>query len=134
MTKTSAIWLFDSECALCDFGVQYTLSYECAPAINFVSIQSEEGRAIAIEHGVSPDDPSTFLFIHGGQAFEKSDGVFALINHLKGPVRLLRVGRIVPHFLSDLIYDFVARNRYLIFGRTDACIVPDPSTKHRFVL
>ena len=51
-----AIWLFDSDCVLCTRGVQYTLKHEKEPTIRFVAITSDEGRALAIQHDLDPDD------------------------------------------------------------------------------
>ena len=129
-----AIWLFDSVCVLCEGGVRFTLRHEKEPSIRFVSIQSDEGRELAVAHGIDPDDPETFLFIDDGVPLTKSDGVIALAGHLSGPVQLIFWCRIFPKGLRDLIYEFVARNRYRIFGRKDACIVPGADTRHRFVL
>ncbi len=134
MSEQAPIWLFDGVCVLCSRGVQYTLKHERAQTIRFVAIQSDEGRAIAHEHGVNPDDPETFLFIEKGRALPKSDGIIALVEHLRGPARILRVGRFLPKALRDVLYDLIAGNRYRLFGRFETCLVPDADTRHRFVL
>lgn len=131
---TSAIWLFDSDCVLCEGGVHYTLKHERSPSIRFISIQSAQGRALAIKHGVDPDDPTTFLFIENGVALEKSDGVLALARHLNGPARIVLAGGIIPKQIRDFLYGLVARHRYRVFGRTKVCQIPDPQNKHRFTL
>lgn len=129
---TPAIWLFDSDCVLCEGGVQYTLKHEKSPSIHFVSIQSPAGRDLAIKHGVDPDDPKTFLFIESGVALQKSDGVFALARHLNGPARIILAGVIIPKPIRDFLYGLVAKHRYRVFGRTKVCKLPDPHTRHRF--
>ena len=134
MKEDAPIWLFDSVCVLCDNSVQFALRFEKSPSIQFISIQSEPGRKIARQNNVDPDNPESFLFIENGQVFAKSDGVLALANHLRFPARILKIGKIVPKFLRDWAYDLIARNRYRIFGRRDNCIVPNPETRHRFIL
>ena len=133
MTKP-AVWLFDSECVLCEWGVRYTLQRELEPSIKFVSIQSEAGKSLALENDIDPHDPVTFLFIEDGKVLTKSDGVLALVQHLKGPSRWLRIGQILPKKFRDFLYTIIARNRYAIFGKKDTCIVPEQSHKDRFVL
>lgn len=128
------IWLYDGVCILCVGSVQYTLKHERSPAIRFIAIQSPEGRALAKRHGIDPDDPVTFLFIERGRAWPKSDGVLALVEHLNGPARLLKAGWLLPRPARDWLYDRLARNRYRLFGRKDACGLPDPAQRHRFVL
>jgi predicted DCC family thiol-disulfide oxidoreductase YuxK len=130
-----AIWLFDGVCLLCSGAVRYTLDHEKSPSIRFVAIQSAEGRALAREHGIDPDQPDSFVFIENGQALAKSDGVLALARHLKGTAaRFAAIGRFVPRSLRDWLYDRIARNRYQLFGRSDACLRPDAAMRGRFVL
>jgi predicted DCC family thiol-disulfide oxidoreductase YuxK len=128
------IWLYDAVCVLCSGSVRYTLRHERDHTIRFVAIQSGEGRDLALKYGIDPEDPATFLFIENGQALARSDGVLALLRHLGGPARLLLVGRILPRQLRDWIYDFLARNRYRIFGKAQVCGMPEPAHRHRFTL
>lgn len=127
------VWLYDGACVLCSRGVSYALRHERVPRMRFVSIQSREGRAMAVEHGIDPDAPESFLFLERGRALARSDGVLALIRHLGGPARLLLLGKSLPLKWRDRIYGFVARNRYRL-GRRQACIVPDEAQRHRFTL
>jgi len=132
--ESRAIWVFDSRCVLCDGGVRYTLRHEKSDSIRFVAIRSEEGRALAQQHGVDPDDPTTFLFIENDVALQKSDGVIALARHLKGPARIMPIARIIPKALRDAAYLVIARHRYRLFGKRGTCILPDPATAERFTL
>ncbi|NNF24684.1 MAG: thiol-disulfide oxidoreductase DCC family protein [Rhodobacteraceae bacterium] len=134
MSRDAPIWLFDGLCILCSRAVRYTLRHERKAAIRFVAIQSVEGRALAAAHGLDPEDPATFLFVEGGTALGRSDGVLALLRHLDGPARVLRLGRVLPRPLRDWMYDRVARNRYRIFGKTQSCMMPGADTAGRFVL
>lgn len=134
MAEHQAIWLFDAVCIFCSRGVQYTLAHEIAPNIQFVAIQSARGRQIAIAHELDPDDPESFIFIDGGHAHFKSDGVIALADHLCGPARLLKWGRFFPRPLRDWAYMLVAKNRYRWFGQSQTCIAPAPEHASRFVL
>lgn len=130
----AAIWLFDSHCVLCSRGVQYTLLHEKAATIRFVAIQSGEGRALALDYDISPDDPSTFLFIEDGVALDASNAVIALAQHLKGFGWIARQCRIVPKRLRDAAYRLIARHRYDLFGKSNQCIIPTAEQRHRFVL
>ena len=132
--QNAAIWLFDSHCVLCSRGVQYTLRREKAAIIRFVAVQSSEGRTLAQDHNIDPDDPSTFLFIEDGVALDASDAVIALAQHLKGLGWIARLCRLIPRRLRDAAYRLIARNRYKLFGKADQCIIPTAEQRHRFVL
>lgn len=134
MEREAPIWLYDGVCVLCSGGVRYMLRHERHHETRFVAIQSREGRALALKHGIDPDEPASFLFVDDGEALAKSDGVLALVGHLKGPARLLLAGRILPKRMRDWFYDRLARNRYRWFGRKESCEMPDPVQRGRFVM
>jgi predicted DCC family thiol-disulfide oxidoreductase YuxK len=129
-----AIWVFDSLCVLCDGGVQYTLRHEKTDSIRFVAIQSGEGRALALDHGIDPDDPTSFLFIENGVALEKSDAVIALSRHLNGPARAVAAASLLPKAMRDRLYLIIARHRYRLFGRRETCALPGAAQRERFTL
>ena len=134
MNTAPPIWLFDGVCVFCSRSVNYFLAHERNHSTCFVAIQSAEGRTIALNHGINPDDPNTFLFIENGQAFEKSDGVLALVEHMNGLARVILFAAFVPKPVRDWFYDRLAKNRYQLFGKYTNCMAPDAKTRSRFVL
>jgi predicted DCC family thiol-disulfide oxidoreductase YuxK len=134
MAASPPVWLFDGLCVLCCGAVRHVLKHERHHDMRFVAIQSDEGKALALQHGIDPENPDSFLFIDQSVALAKSDGVLALLRHIGGPARILRVGVVLPKLIRDWLYDRIARNRYTWFGKHDACVVPDATTRHRFVL
>jgi predicted DCC family thiol-disulfide oxidoreductase YuxK len=128
-------YVFDGECALCSRAVHYVLRYDRSdPPIRFVAIKSGEGRRIAAENGVNPDNPHTFIFVEDGKAHLLSDAVFAMSKRVGGPGRMIRVFRFVPRLVRDWFYARLANNRYVMFGKLDQCYLPSAETRHRFVL
>lgn len=102
--------------------------------MRFVAILSSEGRALAEANGIDPETPQSFLFIKDGEIYRASDAVIALARHVGGIGKLAVVGKILPRFLRDWLYDRIAKNRYKLFGRTEHCYLPSPENRHRFVL
>ncbi len=128
-------YVYDGECVLCSRAVHYILRYDRAdPPIRFVAIKSAEGRAIATQNKVDPDDPHTFIFVEDGKSYLMSDAVFAMSKRAGGPGRWIRSLRIVPRPIRDWFYARLANNRYRLFGKLDRCYLPTPETRHRFVL
>jgi predicted DCC family thiol-disulfide oxidoreductase YuxK len=134
MKSSAPIWLFDGVCILCSSAVLHVLKHERTNNLRFVAIQSHEGRTLAKQHGLDPDNPDSFLFIENNKSFAKSDGVFALLNHVNGAARMLRFGKVLPKTLRDWLYDRIARNRYNMFGKSSVCMVPSEQNRHRFAL
>ncbi|GAA0647807.1 thiol-disulfide oxidoreductase DCC family protein [Brevundimonas lenta] len=124
--------LFDGVCVFCSRWVQFVLRLDRDARFRFLPIQSEKGRALAVRYGIDPDMPETNAVISGGRIFFKSDAALTVLGQLVETAPLAGL-KVVPRSWRDPIYDLIARNRYRIFGRTDACMVPSEADRARFV-
>jgi len=128
------IYVYDGECVLCSKAVRYVLKYEKEQSVRFVAIKSDLGRKIAEQNNVDPDAPHTFIYLENGDAYFLSDAVFALAKKTGGPWTLIRFFRFLPRPIRDWFYSRIANNRYNLFGKLEACYVPTPEMRDRFVL
>jgi predicted DCC family thiol-disulfide oxidoreductase YuxK len=127
------IVLFDGVCAFCDGAVRFILEHECDDNLRFAPLESPVGRTLLAEHGLDPDDRTSFVFINGAGAFVKSDATMWIATHLRGPWNWIRVFRGLPRWLLDIPYDIIARNRYAWFGKYDSCRLLTPELRSRFL-
>jgi predicted DCC family thiol-disulfide oxidoreductase YuxK len=125
--------LFDGVCNLCNGAVLFIIKRDKAGKIMFASLQSELGRDQLIRNGLDPDALHSIIVIENGKLFQKSDAVLHTVARMDGAWPWFRIFRIIPRFLRDALYDLVARFRYKIFGKKDACMIPTPELKKRFV-
>jgi predicted DCC family thiol-disulfide oxidoreductase YuxK len=125
--------LFDGVCNLCSGSVQFAIARDPAAKLRFAAIQSPYGQDFLRRRGLSADRFETFYLVDGDRVYEKSAGVLRLAGYLRWPWPLLRAMRIVPRPLRDWLYDRVALNRYRLFGRREACLVPTPEIAARFL-
>ena len=128
------LWLFDSVCNFCTGSVQAVLALDREGVIRFTPIQSPYGRRLAIEHGLDPDTPESFLFLDQGRPLAKTAAIGALLRRMPAPWRWLAVVDRLPRRMTDAAYDWIAANRYRLMGKTDRCMVPTPTQRARFVL
>src|SRR3569623_2737377 len=131
--STEAIIVFDGVCVLCNGWVRFLLRHDRAGRYRFAAMQSATGATLLGDHGLDPHDPSSFLLLENGVAFCDSDAILRVLAGLGGVWRLARAGRLVPRWLRDPAYRVLARHRYRIFGRHDACLLPDPAFSERFL-
>ncbi|AZS23116.1 MULTISPECIES: thiol-disulfide oxidoreductase DCC family protein [unclassified Caulobacter] len=129
-----ALMLFDGVCHLCDGVVRTVLRLDRQGVIRFTSVQSPFGRRLAIAHGLDPDAPESFLFFDSGRPLRKTAAVAALLRRLPAPWRHVAWIERLPRALTDRAYDWIAANRYQIFGKSDHCHVPAPEQRARFLL
>ncbi|MBJ7403173.1 MAG: thiol-disulfide oxidoreductase DCC family protein [Bradyrhizobium sp.] len=124
--------LFDGVCIFCSRWVRFVAKRDIGKRFRFTPIQSDYGTRLAIAFGIDPDDPDTNAVVHDGKVFTKSDAALTVLSLLPrwGWVRALFA---IPKPLRDAVYGLVARNRYRIFGRYDACFVPDADLRARVI-
>ena len=128
------LWLFDGVCNLCSGSVQAVLALDRKGLIRFTPIQSDYGRQLALAHGIDPDQPTSFLFLEGGQALAKSAAILALLRRLGRPWSWLAALGVLPETWRDAGYDWLAANRYRLMGQRATCMLPTPAQRARFIL
>ena len=127
------IVLFDGVCNFCDASVQFVIRHEKNSTLKFASLQSETGTHLMKKYGLDSSEIDSIIFITNGKAYIKSSAALRLCKHLKGLYPLLFAFIIVPPFIRNSVYDWVARNRYKWYGKKDSCMIPSPEIRARFV-
>lgn len=125
--------IFDGVCNFCNGSINFIIKRDPECKFAFTPMQSELAQQIMKEHGVSNVGFDTFLLIKGVRSYSFTDAALEIARDLSGFWPLLAVLRIIPRFIRDWFYRLFARNRYAIFGRTDACMVPTEELKSRFI-
>ena len=129
MNPDRSIVLFDGVCNLCNGLVQYILPRDRLGRFRFASLQSDAaGRLL---NGDVPAE--TVVLIEEGKTFVKSTAALRIVRHLSLPWPILYAFIVVPRGLRDIVYDWVARHRYGWFGKRDACMLPSPHWRGRFL-
>ncbi|MGJ5065409.1 thiol-disulfide oxidoreductase DCC family protein [Bradyrhizobium oligotrophicum] len=122
--------LYDGVCVFCSRWVQFVIARDTAKRFRFTPIQSPYGIRLAQAFGIDPRDPDTNAVVHGGTAHLKSDAALTVLSNLPG-WGWTRALLAIPKPLRDAVYSAVARNRYHIFGKYEACFVPDAELRNR---
>ncbi|HET7463938.1 MAG TPA: thiol-disulfide oxidoreductase DCC family protein [Longimicrobium sp.] len=125
--------LYDGQCGLCNRSVQLILRHDRRGVFRFAALQSEPGQALLARHGLPAEEMNTVVLVDGGRAFTRSRAALRIAGKMDAPWPVLRAFALVPGPLRDAVYDWVARHRYRWFGRTDACMLPPPEVRARFL-
>ncbi|HEX2535791.1 MAG TPA: thiol-disulfide oxidoreductase DCC family protein [Chitinophagaceae bacterium] len=124
--------LFDGVCNYCNSVVNLVIRQDRSGRIRFAPLQSGSGRRMLEQYGI-PDTLESFVFIKGGKAYQRSTAVLRVVHELPWYWQWGRIGWLLPRFIRDAVYNFIARNRYRWFGRSESCMIPSPEVRNRFL-
>jgi len=128
------ILLFDGVCHLCHGAVQFILKRDPKGHIHFASLQSDKGQELLRSFDYPESEMSSVVFISNGRLYSKSDAVLRVGKKLSGGWPILStVAQLFPRSLRNIVYDWVARNRYRWMGKAEQCMLPTPQIKSRFL-
>ena len=148
---TQPILFFDGVCGLCNRFVDFMLRSDSQHRFRYAPLQGETARRLLGLDGEAGDrqpeggkagvhqagreavEPRSFIFLDTDRRFEQSNAVLHALIRLGGAWRLIAVLYVFPRPLRDFVYRVVARNRYRWFGRRDACRLPTPEQRDRFL-
>ncbi len=131
--EDTAIVLFDGLCNLCSGSVQFIIKRDPLGIFQFASLQSDVGLQKLEKFKIDKNLLHSIILIKGDQFFQRSDAALEIARKLSGVWPILYGFKILPRFLRDGIYNWIARNRYRFFGKKDACWIPTPELKARFI-
>lgn len=129
--NNKSIVLFDGECNFCNSSINFVLKHEKKPELFFASLQSETGKKILKHFDIQ--NAESVVLIENNKIYLQSTAALKITNYLKGVYVLLYGFIIVPPFIRNTIYNYIAKNRYKWFGKRDTCMIPDIKLKQRFI-
>jgi predicted DCC family thiol-disulfide oxidoreductase YuxK len=129
----TAVVLFDGVCNLCNASVNFIIDRDPAGHFKFAALQSEAASGMLAPCGPSGEALSSVVLLEEGRCYERSAAALRIARRLSGAWPLLYAFVVVPRPLRDAVYDWVARNRYRWFGKRDACRLPTPELRARFL-
>ncbi|MEO8066965.1 MAG: thiol-disulfide oxidoreductase DCC family protein [Flavobacteriales bacterium] len=132
-TTPARLLLFDGVCNLCTGVVQFVIKRDKSQRFRFASLQSSVGENFLQENKMPTDEFASFVYLRDGKVLMRSDAALNIARDIGGLWTLAYGFVIIPRFLRDAVYNWVARNRYRWFGKTDVCMLPTPELKARFV-
>lgn len=133
MMNESPVILFDGICNFCNGAVNFIIQRDKMLTIKFAALQSEAGRKILRRFDLPTDELSSVIFIEDGNVYTQSSAALKVCKYLTGLWPLMYGFIIVPVFIRDGIYKWIAKNRYKWFGKKEHCTLPTPAVRSRFL-
>ncbi len=126
--------LFDGVCNLCNSAIQFMIKHDKEDSFRYAALQSDIGKKLIAERNIDTEKVDSILLIEPGIAYyDKSDAALQIGKLLKGYRTISSILYMIPRGLRNIVYDFIARNRYKWYGKKEACMIPTPELKAKFL-
>jgi len=133
MNEDKPIILFDGVCNFCNAGVNFIIKQDKKNVFRFTALQSNAGQQLAGQYHLPKKNFDSFILIDKSKVYSRSAAGFKIYGKLSWYWKWTQIFWIVPRFITDAVYDFVARNRYKWFGKKEQCTIPAPDVRNRFL-
>ena len=131
--RGESIVFYDGTCGFCQASVQLVLKHNKRRNLSFAALQSGVLEALVPATGRPDPLPDSVVFYERGRLYTESDAVLRIARHLSFPFAALYYFRFIPLSFRNFVYRFIARHRYKIAGQAEACMLPGPEERARFV-
>lgn len=133
MSESGPIIVFDAMCILCSANAAFVLRHDSAGRFRLASMQGAVGAELYRRFGIDPANPDTLIVVMEERVLRDSDAVLAIWSGLDRPWHWLAQFRLVPRWLRDPVYRWIARHRYRLFGKREACWLPTAEQARRIL-
>ena len=133
METEKPIILFDGVCNFCNSSVDFVIARDPKGIFRLGALQSEEAKPYLEKYEIDPDDLSSMALIEDGKLYRRSTAALSIARRLKQPWPLLYVFIVIPPFVRDFVYNWIAKNRYKWFGKMESCRMPTDELRERFL-
>ena len=128
-----AIILFDGLCNFCNNSVNFIIGRDRAGYFKFAPNQSEIGMRLLREHKINKAETDSVILIEDGAVYLYSTAALRIARRLDGAWSWFYALIVVPKFIRDFFYRLFAKYRLQMFGKRDACLMPTPEIRQRFL-
>ncbi|RCX20434.1 putative DCC family thiol-disulfide oxidoreductase YuxK [Fontibacillus phaseoli] len=132
-SEAQAVVLFDGVCHLCQGAVKFMIAQDPRGVFHFASLQSSAARRLLGGKIPEAGQLSTIVLVEDGSYYTRSTAALRIARKLRFPWPILYILIWIPPIIRNAVYDWIAARRYRWFGRDEACMVPTPEIRKRFL-
>jgi predicted DCC family thiol-disulfide oxidoreductase YuxK len=131
--ETRKVIFFDGVCGLCDHFITFMVDADRENVLKFATQQGDEFQKPEMKKLVTPQMGDSIFYLKGDKIYSKSNAVLTALSDLGGVWKLLLLLKVIPAPIRDVVYDFIAKNRYQMFGKHETCRLPTPEERAKFL-
>ena len=134
LPENKKLILFDGFCNLCNSSVQYVIERDKYDTFRFASLQSDIGKQIIETFNIDTSKTDSILYYSKDNGLaSKSSAILKIGLNLGFPYNISSIFIIIPPFIRNWVYDYIAKNRYNWYGKREYCMIPTPELESKFL-
>lgn len=133
MSTSSGIILFDGVCNLCNASINFVIDRDKQKYFRYAALQSNTGETYLKKFEMSADVFNSIVLVEGDKFYTRSTAALRIAKKMDGAWPILYAFIIIPPFIRNAVYDYIAKNRYKWFGKEETCRIPTPELKSLFL-
>jgi len=128
-----SIILFDGVCNLCNSSVNFIIKHDKKSQFLFASLQSDAAKEILLQFQTKKITLDSIILIENNTVYEKSTAALKIAKQLNSSYKLLYGFILIPRFIRDWVYNYIAKNRYKWYGKKEKCMIASSEVINRFL-
>jgi len=134
LPKYKKLILFDGVCNLCNASVLYVIKRDKRDLFMFAPLQSNIGKQIIKKYNIDSNKTDSIILLEPEKGISyKSTAALKIVSKLTFPSNLLSIFLIIPPFIRNWVYNYIAKNRYKWYGKKENCMIPTPELSAKFL-
>lgn len=131
--NSKGVVLFDGVCNFCNSSVNFIIRHDKKDYFRFTPLQSEIGMKISGKYNLDSGNLKSVILVDKGRIYTKTTAALRIAKQLSGLWPALYVFIIVPAPIRNVVYNIIAKYRYKWWGERDACMIPTPEIRKKFL-
>ncbi|MCH3882640.1 MULTISPECIES: thiol-disulfide oxidoreductase DCC family protein [Tenacibaculum] len=132
--KGKKLILFDGVCNLCNNAVLKIIKFDKHHIFVFASLQSNIGQEITNHLKIDVTKIDSIILVEENYSYTiKSSAALKIAANFGGFWKMTQLFWVFPSVIRNLVYDFIAKNRYKWFGKKESCMIPTKELKSKFI-
>ncbi|MBN2697368.1 MAG: DUF393 domain-containing protein [Bacteroidales bacterium] len=119
------IIFFDGYCNLCSGSARFVMRNDRKRRFRLIPLQGREAVRLLEPFSRREDLPDSILLLQDGKLYTRSAAVLRIARKLRFPWFFAVILLVVPPFIRNPVYNWIAGNRKKWFGERTVCFLPD---------
>ena len=125
------IIFYDDNCVLCNHSIQFLIKKDLQNQFVFAPLQGKLAKKSIDLIYIKKLD--SFVLLSNGNSYVKGKAIKFIIQNLK-TLSFYKWVLFIPNPILDLVYSFIGKIRYKVFGKSKNCLYLNKKIKNRFII